>query len=84
MCLCVLAAAPRAGRYFFDIHPPLGKLLLAAGAWLAGYDPSVCYYADIGQVFDPACGYLALRITAGVCVCVGCVGHGVAQRCVCD
>ncbi len=28
------------GRYFFDIHPPLGKLIIAASAWYAGYDGS--------------------------------------------
>ena len=26
------------GRYFFDIHPPLGKLLIALAAWAGGYD----------------------------------------------
>ena len=43
----------------------MGKLLLAAGARLAGYDPSVCHYAEIGQVFDPACKYLSMRVTSG-------------------
>lgn len=26
------------GRYFFDVHPPLAKLMVALGAWLAGFD----------------------------------------------
>ena len=26
------------GEYFFDIHPPLGKLLLCLVAWMGGYD----------------------------------------------
>ncbi len=25
------------GKYYFDIHPPLGKMIIAAGAWLGGY-----------------------------------------------
>ena len=25
------------GEYFFDIHPPLGKLLLCLVAWMGGY-----------------------------------------------
>eukprot|EP00962_Isochrysis_galbana_P043392 scaffold16504_cov105-Isochrysis_galbana.AAC.2 len=34
------AASLCAGQYFFDIHPPLGKLLLAAAARAGGYDAS--------------------------------------------
>ena len=26
------------GRYFFDVHPPLAKMMIAAVAWLAGFD----------------------------------------------
>eukprot|EP00966_Prymnesium_polylepis_P106511 2466331-Prymnesium_polylepis.1 len=26
------------GEYFFDIHPPLGKQLLALSAWVGGYN----------------------------------------------
>jgi dolichyl-phosphate-mannose-protein mannosyltransferase len=29
-----------AGRYLFDIHPPLAKLLLYAAGWLGGYVPA--------------------------------------------
>ena len=31
------ASAYFTGDYYFDIHPPLGKLLIAGGAWLGGY-----------------------------------------------
>src|SRR3989344_4078090 len=31
------ASAYFAGDYYFDIHPPLGKLLIALGAFLGGY-----------------------------------------------
>ena len=35
-----------AGEYFFDVHPPLAKLLyLGVSAWL-GYDPSQCSYSE--------------------------------------
>ena len=27
-------------QYFFDVHPPLAKLIVALGAWLAGFDGS--------------------------------------------
>lgn len=36
-----------AGRYLFDIHPPLGKLLLYGAGWLGGYVP-----APVGYKFD--------------------------------
>jgi hypothetical protein len=31
-------------RYFFDIHPPLGKLTMSLYAHLRGYKPNVCDY----------------------------------------
>lgn len=36
------------GEYYFDIHPPLGKLLIGLGAWLGGYAD---YVREFG-VFD--------------------------------
>lgn len=53
------------GKYLFDIHPPLGKLTLTAVAWLFGYDPSVCSYDAIHQVYKPECKFVVLRMTAG-------------------
>jgi len=36
------------GRYHFDIHPPLGKMIIATGAWLGGYGN----YVSQNGVFD--------------------------------
>lgn len=36
---------------FFDIHPPIGKLLIAGGAYLAGYDGQFSF-DHIGQKYE--------------------------------
>src|ERR1051326_619189 len=46
-------------EYYFDIHPPLGKLMLAGWGWLWGFKPGFSF-ANIGDVF-PDNTYLALR-----------------------
>lgn len=38
---------------FFDIHPPIGKLFIAGGAYLAGYDGQFTF-DHIGQPYDDA------------------------------
>lgn len=45
--------------YFFDIHPPLGKLLIAGFASLFGYNATDSF-AAIGTAYSGT-GYLALR-----------------------
>lgn len=47
------------GEYFFDIHPPLGKLILSGAGYLSGFKPGFSF-ADIGSVF-PDKQYMALR-----------------------
>ena len=37
-------------NYFFDIHPPLGKLILAGAAYLADFDPNE-EFKEIGQEY---------------------------------
>ncbi len=37
-------------EYFFDIHPPLGKLLISGVGYLAGFQPGFSF-AEIGQKF---------------------------------
>ncbi|MEK7579620.1 MAG: phospholipid carrier-dependent glycosyltransferase [Patescibacteria group bacterium] len=38
------------GEYFFDIHPPLGKLIVAATAKVSGFQPGFSF-ENIGQQF---------------------------------
>ena len=48
------------GRYYFDIHPPLGKLLIAAAAWYSGYDGRQPF-ERIGEPYLPHVNVYALR-----------------------
>ena len=55
------ASAYTAGNYFFDIHPPLGKLLISAAGYIGGYPAESTNYGQIGNVFgDPR--YMWYRI----------------------
>lgn len=47
-------------EYFFDIHPPLGKLLISSMGYLGGFKPNFSF-AEIGQKF-PDRSYLWLRL----------------------
>jgi dolichyl-phosphate-mannose-protein mannosyltransferase len=46
--------------YFFDVHPPLGKLTLAAAAAAAGFDGTFAFHA-IGAAYPPTVPYVAMR-----------------------
>lgn len=53
------------GEYFFDIHPPLGKLTFVLVGLLTGYDADTCEYKSIHHKYDPnICGYVPLRVAA--------------------
>lgn len=47
------------GEYFFDIHPPLAKLLISGMGWLGGFQPGFSF-GQIGDKF-PDGSYLWLR-----------------------
>jgi dolichyl-phosphate-mannose-protein mannosyltransferase len=47
-------------EYYFDLHPPLGKLIYGATAWLAGLDPSFSYATN--HLPYPDASYLAMRV----------------------
>eukprot|EP01087_Luapelamoeba_hula_P012044 TRINITY_DN3348_c0_g1_i1.p1 TRINITY_DN3348_c0_g1~~TRINITY_DN3348_c0_g1_i1.p1 ORF type:complete len:550 (+),score=69.63 TRINITY_DN3348_c0_g1_i1:156-1805(+) len=51
------------GEYFFDIHPPLGKLFLTAMARFIDYDYSYDQFKEIGQTY-PDDKYIYLRCMA--------------------
>ncbi|PGH09609.1 hypothetical protein AJ79_05665 [Helicocarpus griseus UAMH5409] len=47
--------------YFFDVHPPFGKLLFALGGWLVGYDGHFLF-DNIGDSYiENKVPYVALR-----------------------
>lgn len=59
------------GEYYFDIHPPLGKLLIALGAKLGGYDNyvnnfGVFDFANIGEEFPSDLNYVSFRILPAI------------------
>ncbi|SCU83507.1 LAMI_0C03488g1_1 [Lachancea mirantina] len=57
--------------YFFDVHPPFGKLLIAAVGWLVGYNGDF-KFDDIGLSYDanpaPFVAYRALSAILGTAV----------------
>jgi dolichyl-phosphate-mannose--protein O-mannosyl transferase len=62
------------GRYFFDIHPPLGKLLMTFFAWLAQYDPIFCFETHFSKPYDNE-EYLTMRLIPELssALCIPCL-----------
>jgi dolichyl-phosphate-mannose--protein O-mannosyl transferase len=50
--------------YYFDIHPPLGKLTFWAVAAIFGYDYNNCEFEEINKDYGPECQYYIMRATA--------------------
>lgn len=48
------------GNYFFDIHPPLGKLLIALAAYIGDFQPGFDFKV-IGEAYTSS-SYIALRL----------------------
>jgi dolichyl-phosphate-mannose-protein mannosyltransferase len=66
-------------EYYFDIHPPLGKLILAGWGKLWGFQPGFSF-ANIGDDF-PDNAYLALRFLPALAgALLPLVIYGVARR----
>ena len=52
------------GEYFFDIHPPLGKMLIALAAWIGGFEPGFAF-ENIGDPYGDAV-YLPMRAVSAL------------------
>lgn len=51
--------------FFFDVHPPLGKMLIAMSGVLTGYNGSFPF-AKPGDEFEEDTNYIGMRIFCGV------------------
>lgn len=56
------------GEYYFDVHPPLAKLMLGAAGWFSGFDGNF-NFENIGDSYSehhvPYVGIRALPATLG-------------------
>jgi len=52
--------------YFFDVHPPLGKMLFAGVAYLSGFDAKYGF-ENIGERIPPNVPYYQMRLFSAFC-----------------
>ena len=63
------------GTFFFDVHPPLGKLLIAAGGYMTGYN--ACFpFEKPGEEYGDHHYYGMRLVRGGVVRGWGCEGMG--------
>ncbi|KAI8079522.1 glycosyl transferase, partial [Gilbertella persicaria] len=56
--------------FFFDIHPPLAKLLLALVAWMSGYKGDFDV-DEVGSVYTEQIPFVAMRTTSALMGALG-------------
>ncbi|KAK0551716.1 Dolichyl-phosphate-mannose--protein mannosyltransferase 4 [Tilletia horrida] len=53
-------------EYFFDVHPPLAKMLHALGAWLAGFDGQFLFENIGDKYLKYGVPYIRMRATSAI------------------
>ncbi|KAJ3167910.1 hypothetical protein HDU88_001857 [Geranomyces variabilis] len=58
------------GTFFMDVHPPLGKMMIAASGYLAGFDGTFDF-KEIGKDYIAArVPYISMRLLPGILGCL--------------
>lgn len=60
------------GTYFFDVHPPLSKMLFAFVGYVAGFKGDFLF-ENIGDFFPETTPYYAMRLFASLCGSITCI-----------